>query len=119
MSTETITSTTPDRDLYIEVTGTPEVVFVRIAGEAALHTVDYLDFVLMRLSACRPCVVRFDLSELTFLSSLAMGLLVRFQRSLARVGGFTEIVGAQPLIHEALFVAGIAERFGLGPVDVH
>ena len=54
-----------------------------------------------------------DLSELSLLSSLAMGLLVRFRRDLARWGGRVTIAGARPPIRESLEVTGLVGLFEL------
>src|SRR6516225_1570445 len=64
-------------------------VLLRLEGEAGVHAVDRMSFILMlmRLVARRPPLVVVDLSGLTFLSSLAIGALVGFCRELGRFGG--------------------------------
>jgi anti-anti-sigma factor len=56
-----------------------------------------------------------DLSELTFIASMAMGVLVTFGRDLGRWGGRVRIAGARPEIHEALQVAGLTDVFEFYP----
>src|SRR5262249_54491776 len=67
-------------------------------------------------------LVLLDFSELTLLSSLAMGLLVRFRRDLARWGGRVRIAGAQPSVRESLEVArhdsGILTAEALAALDL-
>jgi anti-anti-sigma factor len=53
-----------------------------------------------------------DLSELRFISSLAMGVLVTFRRGVVRSGGRVRIgEQLQPAVREALSRAGIFDLF--------
>src|SRR5262249_43896767 len=70
---------------------------IKRGGLKFLHPTDYH---LTRPLARRPPLVLLDFSELTLLSSLAMGLLVRFRRDLARWGGRVRIAGAPPSVRE-------------------
>ncbi len=55
---------------------------------------------------------QLDLSELTFIASLAMGVLVTFRRDLGRWGGRVRIAGTRPEIYAAarLSLEDCAER---------
>jgi anti-anti-sigma factor len=56
--------------------------------------------------------VTLDLSELRFISSLAMGVLVTFRRSVVRTGGRVRLAeGFQPAVKEALTRAGLLDLF--------
>lgn len=84
---------------------------VCVAGAAGTHNLDPLDFALLRMVARRPQLVVLDFSELTFLSSLAMGFLVRLHRDLARWGGRLRLAGTRPEVRESLEAARLADLF--------
>jgi anti-anti-sigma factor len=79
-------------------------VLLRLEGEAGVHAVDRMPFILMlmRLVARRPPLVVVDLSGVTFLSSLAIGALVGLRRDLGRWGGRVKLAAIPPLIYESL-----------------
>jgi anti-anti-sigma factor len=78
------------------------------AGSTNLHT---LEFTLIRLSARRVPLAVLDLSGLTLLSSLAMGMLVRFNRDLGRWQGRVKLAGVPAHIREALETAMLTTLF--------
>jgi anti-anti-sigma factor len=98
-------------DLTVSLADLPGGVLLCVAGAAGIAGLERLDFLLTRLLARRPPVVVLDLSGLSLLSSLAMGMLVRFRRDLARWGGRVTIAGACPAIRESLEVTGLADLF--------
>jgi anti-anti-sigma factor len=92
----------------------PQGVVLQLEGSASFNNLDRLHFALIRLVARRlPLAVL--LSELTFIASLAMGVLVTFRRDLGRWGGRVRIAGARPEIYEALQVAGLTDVFEFYP----
>src|SRR5262245_4115406 len=108
--------------LAVTVADVPRGALVCVNGAAGAADLGPLDFFLTRLLARRPPLVLLDFSELTLLSSLAMGLLVRFRRDLARWGGRVRIAGAQPSVRESLEVArhdsGILTAEALAALDL-
>jgi anti-anti-sigma factor len=87
-------------------------VIVRLTGEAGIRQVDELNAALLGLSAYRPTSVLLDLSGLSFLSSLAMGVLVSFRRGIVRAGGQVRLAPApQEPVREALDRAGLLALF--------
>ena len=80
-------------------------VIVRVEGEAGVDGIDKLGLALARVIARRAPLAILDLAELIFLSSLAMGQLVRLSRDLARWGGRVKIACCRTLIREALETA--------------
>jgi anti-anti-sigma factor len=88
-------------------------VLVRIEGEAGTVGLDRLEFVFARVIARRTQLAVLDLTHLTFLSSLAMGQLVRLRRDLGRWNGRVKIASCPPLIREALEVARLTGFFEL------
>ena len=88
--------------LEVEWDRGPGVRVVTLRGEAGFRQSPRLGEALARVSARRPGFVLLDLAGLTFISSLAMGELVRFQRALARYGGRVVLVAVPPSIAGAL-----------------
>ena len=63
-------------------------------------------------AARRPAVVTLDLSQLRSISSLAMGVLVAYRRSVVRTGGRVRLTHElQPAVREALTRAELLELF--------
>jgi anti-anti-sigma factor len=81
---------------------------VRLEGEAGLLEAAVLDAALLPLNARQPAVVTFDLSELHFMSSLVLGIFVRFCRSAARTGGRVQLTALQRQVRESIERAGLA-----------
>ena len=99
--------------IEVGVTEAPGEVVVRVAGKGCVGQADALTAGLLGLSARRPPLVTLDLSGLTCVSSLAMGVLVTFRRGVVRAGGRVRL--AAPLqgpVHEALERAGLLTLFG-------
>lgn len=89
-------------ELTLEITANAHATIVHFNGSAGLEGSAELDRKLTILSAQRPNVVIFELSRLTFISSLAMGSLISFAHGLTRRGGKVAITGAQPMVDQAL-----------------
>ena len=85
---------------------------VRLRGEAGVAEAQALQAAVLRLAAGRPACVTFDLSELVFISSLAMGVLVAYRRGVVRNGGRARLAeGLQPAVKEALARTGLLDLF--------
>jgi anti-anti-sigma factor len=80
-------------------------VIVRVEGEAGVVGTEKLGLALARVIARRAPLAILDLAELIFLSSLAMGQLVRLSRDLARWGGRVKIACCRAVVREALETA--------------
>jgi anti-anti-sigma factor len=88
-------------------------VVVRIANEAGVKKACELPAALLGLSALRPPLVTLDLSGLSAVSCLAMGVLVTFRRGVVRAGGRVRLASAlQPPVRAALERAGLFALFG-------
>jgi anti-anti-sigma factor len=86
-------------------------VIIRVEGEAAVVGIETLEFACARATARRARPVVLHLAELTFLSSLAMGQLVRLSRDLSCWGGRVKLACCRPLIREALEAARLGSFF--------
>jgi anti-anti-sigma factor len=101
-------SSTRASRLAVEVCELANEVLIRLRGEAGYLEAAILDAALMPVRARRPALVTFDLSELRFLSSLALGLLVGCHRSAARTGGRVRLIGLRPAVREVIERTGLA-----------
>ena len=86
-------------------------VLLRLEGTAILDDLPALQAAVIRLSARRARLTMLDLSDLTAISSLAIGLLVGLRRGLARWGCRIEIVNCSWAVREALERTGVAALF--------
>jgi anti-anti-sigma factor len=85
---------------------------IRIKGEARVDCAGALLDGLLAAAARRLAVVTLDLSELRFISSLAMGVLVSYRRGVVRAGGRVRLAEAlQPAVKEALARAELFDLF--------
>ena len=79
-----------------------DVFIVRITGEAQLREVDELDRQLRPLASLRPRLFLIDLADLTFISSLGLGIFVALQRGLTRNGSIVRFVSPQPSVRDVI-----------------
>ena len=84
-----------------------DAVIVRIQGELGITEVDRLRAYLLGFSAQHPALTVFDLSGLTFITSLAMGALVEYRRGVLRHGGQVRLAGLNPSLQEAFVHSGL------------
>src|SRR5262249_16240233 len=109
--------------LEVTVSQMSDNVVVRVKGEATDASAGALLDGLLPVAARRPTVVILDLSELSFISSRAMGLRWSYRRGVVRRGGRVQLADAcQPAVKEALVRAGLLDLFettmALGPVPI-
>jgi anti-sigma B factor antagonist len=93
-----------------EVSG---AVVVRLAGEAGVVEVPRLQLPFMRLVVRRAPLVVLDLSELTYISSLALGAVVALRRNLGHFGGRVMIAAALPRVSGVLETTRLHTLFGV------
>jgi anti-anti-sigma factor len=87
-------------------------VTVLLGGEAGTPEAGALEASLLSLSALHPRSVTFDLRELCFISSLAIGVLVRFRRAAVRRGVRVRLALDMPSeVRETMQTAGVFELF--------
>jgi anti-anti-sigma factor len=99
--------------IEVGVTEAPGEMIVRIAGKGCVSQADALAARLLRLSARRSLPITLDLSGLTCVSCLAMGVLVRFRQGVVRAGGHVRLVTSlQEPVREALDRAGLLPLLG-------
>jgi anti-anti-sigma factor len=89
--------------LQVDVLETGKGPVVRLRGEAGAEESSALQASLLRLVARRPACVTIDLSELVFISSLAIGVLVTYRRGSVRAGTRVCLAAEfHPAVREAL-----------------
>jgi anti-anti-sigma factor len=98
----------------VQVTVSPTIddMVIRIKGEAGVECAVGLEKGLLGPAARRPAVVILDLSELSSISCLAMGVLVAYRRGVVRSGGRVRLAEElQPAVREALTRAELLSLF--------
>jgi anti-sigma B factor antagonist len=85
-------------------------VLVKAAGELDLHTCSEFQRVLAAARDRRPAQLVVDLSEVTFIDSTALGVLVVLQRGMQRP---LDVVVTQPHLRRILVVTGLDMVFTL------
>ena len=87
--------------LTIEAKIIPQGFRVALCGEADASNSEILDAEILRMAAASPKLVAFDMSNLIFISSAAMGALVKMRGLIFKSGGKVVIGGTSPQIREA------------------
>ena len=86
--------------LVVDVEEQPQGMVLRVRGEVRLDAKP-LEAASMRATASRAKVVVLDMTQLTFISSLGMGTIVRLRNALRLHGGKLIACGTRPEIWEA------------------
>jgi anti-anti-sigma factor len=98
--------------LEVTASQTSDGLVIRIKGEASVGCASALLAGLLVPAAHRPAVVTLDLSELHWISSLAMGALVAYCQGVVRTGGRVRLAEEmQPEVCEALARVGLFDLF--------
>jgi anti-sigma B factor antagonist len=93
--------------LSIDVQQRPGATIIRLIGDAGLKGADTLERHATRLSTLRPPLLILDLSELTFIGSLAIGSLVALAHGIKMHGGLTRIAVPEGDVSTALLRCGL------------
>jgi anti-anti-sigma factor len=101
----------PACKLAFHVERGPHWLTVAVRGEASFDQAEVISAQLLRIPLGAYWLVVFDLAELTFLSSLAMGALVEYRRGLCRRGVEVRLANVQARVWLALESAGLGTLF--------
>jgi anti-anti-sigma factor len=82
---------------------------VAIVGKLDIRGLHAVDMRFHGLTAARRKPTLVDLSQLDFISSLGMGMLISCARSMARFGAKMVLVNPQPTVEEVLVSVGVHE----------
>ena len=102
-----------NRALEIEAEQTPRGLVARIVGDLGVDQVDELDRQLHLLTVLKPQLAVLDLSRVAFISSMAIGALVRFRNQVAEGGGRVALAGMQPGVQDSFRYTGLERVFAL------
>ncbi|HKB36373.1 MAG TPA: STAS domain-containing protein [Gemmataceae bacterium] len=98
--------------VQVAISQTADGMMIQIKGEPRVECAGALLDGLFASPARRPAVVTLDLSELSSISCLAVGVLVGYRRGVVRTGGVVRLAEPlQPAVREALARAGVLELF--------
>ena len=86
--------------LDVQVAEIDHGMLVKIVGDAGVTQVAKLEHELSKVMLQKPPVAVLDLSQLTFISSLGMGALVSFRRSVTTKGGQVRLAAVPKLIRD-------------------
>ena len=104
----------PAHTLQVQITRQEDTVLIKLIGEARLDLEDAA-FQLDRVIVFHPKSIVVDLSELSFLSSIGMSLLVNLRRTALKSGGTIKLAAVQPRIRDAMAHARLLELFQIFP----
>jgi anti-sigma B factor antagonist len=95
-------------DFTVAVSELPSAVVVKITGEMRIRC-EPLEIEMRSVMARYPKVVIFDLSEMSYTSSLGMGQLVNCHRSAKQRGGVVRLAAVQPMVLDSFRRARLLE----------
>ncbi len=101
--------------LQVAVTEHSGAVVAALVGDGGIASVGPLELELTRILAHRPKLVVLELSQFLFISSLGMGSLVSFRRSVVLHGGKVKMAAVHPLVLDALKRARLDLLFEFHP----
>jgi anti-anti-sigma factor len=116
MSCNTCVATTAAGKLAVVTEGRAGVLIVRIKGSAAFEQAEQLDRQLQLLAKYAPRRVVFDLAELTEVSSLFLGALVRFRAASLRRGGEVRLANVPPQVRLLFEITRLVDLFPMEEV---
>ena len=99
-----------ESNLKVTITHQPGIAIVTLEGEARLQLKE-LEMQMARVSAEHPAIVILEMSGLSMMSSLGMGLLVSVRAGLKRRGGRLLAAGTQPIVLDSFKRARLESIF--------
>ena len=92
-------------ELDVQTLRTGNRVIVRVSGDAGLANVSRLEAELTRVAATSPPLVIVNLSDLSFIASRGMGVLMGFHRRMTLQNGQVRVVAPASRVRDALEIA--------------
>ena len=94
--------------MSVEINVTGEVVTARLIGELDHHSAKGMrDAIDNAVDLNMPSLLVLDFSEISFMDSSGIGLVMGRFRNISKLGAELHIIGASPQIHKMLKLAGI------------
>ncbi len=100
-------------ELLVEVSGTEPAYEVHLHGELDLSTAPQLREELVRLTSDGATAVTVDLSELEFVDSTGLSVLITGLKRLREKGGDMELRSPNPGTRRVLEITGLTEVFSI------
>ncbi|MEU4422376.1 STAS domain-containing protein [Actinoplanes sp. NPDC024001] len=95
-----------------------DVLSATLSGELDLAYADDVRDSLAATAQATSCTwLRVDVSEVTLIDSYALGALVSARNTAAGAGVTLTLVNPSPPVRKAIEVTGLADAFGLPPLD--
>ena len=98
-------------ELSLQVEDVNGACVIRVAGDAGIKNAERLDMELCRRCTLHPALAVIDLSGLAFISSLGLGALVSFQRTMRRHGGTVRLAALSERFDDAFRKAQLHQIF--------
>jgi anti-anti-sigma factor len=102
-------------ELQVQISESAQAAVVALRGDAGAVNVAQLERELQQLSTRKPKLWVFDLSGLTFISSVGLVSLMAFQRNMKRMGIETRLAAVPKTILDILQAAKLAHAFTIQP----
>jgi anti-sigma B factor antagonist len=100
-------------ELRVDVEGAEPDYQVRLVGELDMSTAPQLRDELLGLAANGPAQVTVDLSELAFVDSTGLSVLITGLKRLRQQGGDMALRGPTPATRRVLEITGLTEVFSI------
>lgn len=102
-------------DLKVELEEREGALVVKISGDCGVTAIEALEREMGKAAARHPNFAIFDLSGLTFISSLGMGTLMAFHRTVWQRGGVVRVASTPKVVSDAFHRAQLDKVFTLRP----
>src|SRR5438477_414737 len=102
-------------NVNVQADQTPRGLVARLSGEAGVDQVEELDRELHLLTVLRQKLVVLDLSAVPYVSSMAMGSLIRFRNEIAQQGGRVVLAALQKNVNDSLRLANLERVLPIYP----
>lgn len=86
---------------------------VSIGGEVDINTASQLSVSLLSLIAAGHTRLVLDLSDVSFIDSAGLGVLISAQRRLRALDGSLDVVTARPLVQKMFHITALDRVFGV------
>ena len=101
--------------LELQARQTPQGVVASLTGDASVDHVDQLEQHMRMLAEFPPGLLVLDLSGVTYISSIGLGVLIRFRNIINEKGGKMKLAALGPKIVDAFRTARLDSVFEVHP----
>jgi anti-sigma B factor antagonist len=107
----------PAKSLVVDCVEAQGTLVVTPHGDGGYRQAELLGDALSKIASRKPPKVALDLSRLTFIDSVGMGVLISFKHALTREGGRLALAAVPPHIAEVLRVSRLLEWLSSNSVE--